>query len=525
MSRNLLVRIAVAVPAIAGAVAALWLGGWVLAAAFAVLGVLGTNEVYAFAKKQGVEPLEWVGFVAAAAFPFATYWAKDYADWEPVVYGGAAWLLVALVVAAARGPERHPLTALAVTSFGPLYASALLAFLVAIRHGPHVDAHPRGSVALAVMPLVITWVCDTCAMAAGALVGGPKLAPVLSPRKTWAGAIGGVVGGLLAALAYGPLVLGRVALRRELGQLGSGGVGVGGGASGGAGRGRAVQRGAGVEATLAALAAGKRVALANKETLVMAGELVTRTAREGGGEIVPVDSEHSAVLQCITGRSAGELARLILTASGGPFRTWNPERVARATVDEALRHPTWKMGKKITVDSASLVTKALEAIEAHFLFGLPYESVDVVVHPQSVVHAFVEFVDGSVLAQVGFPTMGLPILYALTHPDRVPDAGARRFDPVAAGTLTFEPVAAELYPAYGLGRAAALVGGTAATAFNAANEVAVELFLEGKIRFGRIAETIARVLEAHHATAAASLETVLAADADARRLAREAACS
>jgi len=282
---------------------------------------------------------------------------------------------------------------------------------------------------------------------------------------------------------------------------------------------------AGLEATLAALRAGKRVALANKETLVMAGELVTRTAREGGGEIVPVDSEHSAVLQCITGRRAGELARLILTASGGPFRTWTPERVAGATVDEALRHPTWKMGKKITVDSASLVNKALEVIEAHFLFGLPYEGVDVVVHPQSVVHAFVEFVDGSVLAQVGFPTMELPILYALTHPDRVPDAGARRFDPVAAGTLTFEPVAAGLYPAYGLGRAAALVGGTAATTFNAANEVAVELFLEGKIRFGRIAETIARVLEAHHATAAASLETVLAADADARRLAREAACS
>ncbi|HYR98129.1 MAG TPA: CDP-archaeol synthase [Gemmatimonadales bacterium] len=219
MSRNLLVRIAVAVPAIAGAVAALWLGGWVLAAGIAVLGVLGTNEVYAFAKKQGVEPLEWVGFVAAVAFPFATYWAKDYADWEPVVYGGAAWLLVALVVAAARGPERHPLTALAVTSFGPLYASALLAFLVAIRHGPHADAHPRGSVALAVMPLVITWVCDTCAMAAGALVGGPKLAPVLSPRKTWAGAIGGVVGGVLAALVYGPLVLERVALRLELWQL------------------------------------------------------------------------------------------------------------------------------------------------------------------------------------------------------------------------------------------------------------------------------------------------------------------
>lgn len=282
---------------------------------------------------------------------------------------------------------------------------------------------------------------------------------------------------------------------------------------------------AGLEATLAALEAGKRVALANKETLVMAGELVTRAARRGGGEIVPVDSEHSAVLQCITGRRPTELARLILTGSGGPFRTWNPARVADATVDEALRHPTWKMGKKITVDSATLVNKALEVIEAHFLFGLPYGAVEVVVHPQSVVHAFVEFVDGSVLAQVGFPTMELPILYALTHPDRVPDTGARRFDPVAAGTLTFEPVDAALYPAYGLGRAAAGAGGTAPTAFNAANEVAVELFLDGRIRFGRIAETVARVLDGHRATDAGSLEAVLAADADARRLAREAACS
>ena len=281
---------------------------------------------------------------------------------------------------------------------------------------------------------------------------------------------------------------------------------------------------AGLEATLAALKAGKRVALANKETLVMAGELVTRTAREAGGEIVPIDSEHSAVLQCITGRRSGELARLILTASGGPFRGWSPERVAGATVDEALRHPTWKMGKKITVDSATLVNKALEVIEAHFLFGLPYGSVEVVVHPQSVVHAFVEFIDGSVLAQVGFPTMELPILYALTHPARVPDAGTRRFDPAAVGTLTFEPVYSDLYPAYGLGRAAAAAGGTAATAFNAANEVAVELFLNGKIRFGRIAETIARVLDGHHAGDAGTLEAVLAADAEARRLAREAAC-
>jgi len=287
----------------------------------------------------------------------------------------------------------------------------------------------------------------------------------------------------------------------------------------------AVVGAAGLEATLAALRAGKRVALANKEALVMAGELVTEAARAGGGEIVPVDSEHSAVLQCITGRRPGELARLILTASGGPFRTWTPERLAGATVAEALQHPTWKMGKKITVDSATLVNKALEVIEAHFLFGLPYPAVQVVVHPQSVVHAFVEFVDGSVLAQVGFPTMELPILYALTHPERVPDRGAKRFDPVEAGALTFEPVRPELYPAYALGRAAGEQGGTAPAAFNAANEVAVQLFLEGRIRFGKIAETIERVLAAPWPSSARSLEDVLSADAVARRLAREAACS
>ena len=283
---------------------------------------------------------------------------------------------------------------------------------------------------------------------------------------------------------------------------------------------------AGLEATLAALRAGKRVALANKETLVMAGELVAQAAREGGGEIVPVDSEHSAVLQCVAGRRPTELARLILTASGGPFRTWGPERVARATVAEALNHPTWTMGKKITVDSATLVNKALEVIEAHFLFDVEYDQVEVVIHPQSVIHGFAEFVDGSVLAQVGFPTMELPILYALTYPDRVPDQGVRRFDPVAAGTLTFEALQPDRFPAYVVGREAARQGGTAPARFNAANEVAVQLFLEERITFGRIAEIIERVLGAggQEPGAGASLEEVLAADAEARRLAHEAAC-
>jgi len=282
---------------------------------------------------------------------------------------------------------------------------------------------------------------------------------------------------------------------------------------------------AGLEATLAALRAGKRVALANKESLVMAGELVSEAARAGGGEIIPVDSEHSAVLQCISGRQSRDLSRLILTASGGPFRTWSPDQAAGATVEQALQHPTWRMGRKITVDSATLANKALEVVEAHFLFDVAYEQVEVVVHPQSLVHAFVEFVDGSVLAQVGFPTMELPILYALTHPERVPDTGTRRFDPLAAQSLTFEPVRAEMYPAYRLGRAAALAGGTAPAVYNAANEIAVQAFLDGQIRFGRIAEVIEVVLTSSLPADAGSLDAVLAADAEARRLAREAACS
>jgi len=224
MSRNLLVRVAVAVPAIAASVVVLWLGGWVLATALALLGVLGTREVYDLARRDGIEPLENLGLAAAAVGPLATFWVKGYADWEPVLYVGALWLLAVMVLAMARGPTRRPLSAVAVTVFGSLYASALLAFTIAIRHGPHADAHPRGSVALVLLPLIVTWVCDTSAMAAGTLIGGPKLAPVLSPRKTWAGAVGGLVGGLVAALVYGPLVLDRVALRLDVLQLATVGV-------------------------------------------------------------------------------------------------------------------------------------------------------------------------------------------------------------------------------------------------------------------------------------------------------------
>jgi 1-deoxy-D-xylulose-5-phosphate reductoisomerase len=281
----------------------------------------------------------------------------------------------------------------------------------------------------------------------------------------------------------------------------------------------AVVGAAGLDATVAALQAGKRVALANKETLVMAGELVTRAACTGGGELVPVDSEHSAVLQCVAGRNAG-LARLILTCSGGPFREWAAERVYRATVDEALRHPTWRMGAKITVDSATLANKALEVIEAHHLFGLSYDALEVVVHPQSVVHAFVEFCDGSVIAQIGYPTMELPILYALTHPARLPDAGVRRFDPVEAGPLTFEPVRLEVFRALGAGIAAGRVGGISPAVFNAANEVAVAAFLDGQIPFGRISDIVESVLDEHAPAPAASLAAVREADRWARERAR-----
>ena len=283
----------------------------------------------------------------------------------------------------------------------------------------------------------------------------------------------------------------------------------------------AVVGAAGLDATLAALSAGKRVALANKETLVMAGELVTDACRRGGGEIVPVDSEHSAILQCLTGRMGTDVRRLVLTASGGPFRGWSRERLTRATVDDALRHPTWRMGRKITIDSATLANKALEVIEARFLFGLSYDRIEVVVHPQSVVHSFVEFVDGSVLAQLGVPSMELPVLYALTHPGRIADSGVPPFDPVAMSPLTFERVRHEDFPALRMGIEAGRAGGAAPAVFNAANEQAVSLFLEGRITFGDIPRAIESALAAEGAGPSQSRDALIAADQSARRHVRE----
>lgn len=274
---------------------------------------------------------------------------------------------------------------------------------------------------------------------------------------------------------------------------------------------------AGLDATLAALEGGKRVALANKETLVIAGDLVRQACGSGSGEVVPVDSEHSAILQCITGHPTSQVRRVVLTASGGPFRDWSAERLATATVDDALRHPTWRMGRKISIDSATLANKALEVIEAHFLFGLPYESIDVVVHPQSVVHSFVEFIDGSVVAQMSIPTMELPVLYALTHPERVADDGVPAFDPVKLSPMTYEPVNHERFPALGLGIAAGIAGGAAPAVFNAANECAVAAFLGGKIRFADIPRGISSALDKLGALPGTTREDLLAADAAARR--------
>jgi 1-deoxy-D-xylulose-5-phosphate reductoisomerase len=283
----------------------------------------------------------------------------------------------------------------------------------------------------------------------------------------------------------------------------------------------AVVGAAGMDATLAALEAGKRVALANKESLVVGGALVDAAARRGRGLVVPVDSEHSAILQCLAGRTAADVRRVVITASGGPFRTWPAERVRGATVSDALKHPTWSMGRKITVDSASLANKALEVIEAHFLFGLGYDQIDVVVHPQSIVHSMVEFRDGSVIAQLGVPSMELPILYALSHPERLEDAGVPVFDPLVSESLTFEAVRDDVFPCLGLGVAAGRAGGAAPAVFNGANEQAVALFLDGRITFGAIADSIAYALERHAGLAGDSREALWDADAAARRTVRE----
>ncbi len=277
----------------------------------------------------------------------------------------------------------------------------------------------------------------------------------------------------------------------------------------------------GLEPTLRTLLAGKRLALANKESLVAGGKLVVAAAKKGGGELIPVDSEHSAILQCLEGYEMDSVERLVLTASGGPFRGWSAEQLRDVQPSQALNHPTWSMGQKITVDSATLANKALEVIEAHFLYGIDYDSLGVVVHPQSIVHSFVEFVDGSVLAQMGFPTMELPILYAMSYPERVKDGSLQTFDPVKASPLVFEEVDREAFTLFSLGERAGRAGGTSPAVYNAANEKAVEAFLQESIGFSEMTDVVSGTLDRLGGHPVESLEHVLDVDREARAVSCE----
>jgi 1-deoxy-D-xylulose-5-phosphate reductoisomerase len=279
---------------------------------------------------------------------------------------------------------------------------------------------------------------------------------------------------------------------------------------------------AGLASTVAALRAGKRVALANKESIVLAGELLSRLAEQGGGAIVPVDSEHSGLHQILAGRSREEVCRVTLTASGGPFLRRDPATFDQVTPKEVLRHPTWSMGERITVDSATLMNKGFELIEARWLFGLAPDQIDVVIHPQSIVHALVEFVDGSVVAQLSFPDMRLPLLYALSYPERW-ESLLPRLDLAALGSLTFEAPDPARSPGLALARRALATGGTAPAVLNAADEEAVRLFLARKIRFVDLTALVDEVLTAHVPDGPVTLEGIRAADAWARARLHDAA--
>jgi 1-deoxy-D-xylulose-5-phosphate reductoisomerase len=279
---------------------------------------------------------------------------------------------------------------------------------------------------------------------------------------------------------------------------------------------------AGLEAVLAAIAAGKSIALANKEVLVMAGALVTAAAREHHVAILPVDSEHNAVHQCLHGRHQSEIRRLILTASGGPFRDLTATQLQRVTPDQALRHPTWQMGRKITIDSATLMNKGLEVIEAHWLFGVGADQIDVVIHPQSIVHSMVELLDGSVIAQLGVTDMRLPIQYACSYPERW-DGALPSLDLSKAGRLEFHPPDHQRFPCLGLAFRALRSEGTLAVVMNAANEVAVAAFLDGRLGFASIPTVIERTMNAHAVEGVSSVETVRRVDAWGRNYAREMA--
>lgn len=279
---------------------------------------------------------------------------------------------------------------------------------------------------------------------------------------------------------------------------------------------------AGLEAVLAAIEAGKTIALANKEVLVMAGALVTEAAHRRGVPILPVDSEHNAIHQCLHGRHSGEVRRLILTASGGPFRQLSQPELERVKPEAALQHPTWQMGRKITIDSATLMNKGLEVIEAHWLFGVDADRIDVVIHPQSIVHSMVELNDGSVIAQLGVTDMRLPIQYACSYPERW-ETAVPTLDLAHTGRLEFHEPALDRFPCLALAYSALRAGGTLPVVLNAANEVAVEAFLDGKLGFTAIPRVIERTMNAHEIERVSTIDTVRRVDRWAREQARDAA--
>lgn len=274
----------------------------------------------------------------------------------------------------------------------------------------------------------------------------------------------------------------------------------------------------GLTPALAAIRASKKIALANKEILVMAGRIITAEARQHRAQILPIDSEHSAIWQCLRGEK-GEVARLILTASGGPFYRYSPSQLAKVTIEEALRHPTWKMGRKVTIDSATLMNKGLEAIEAHWLFSIPFSKIEIVIHPQSIVHSLVEFMDGSLKAQLSFPDMHLPIQYALSYPRRLPNSELPRLDLVQVKALDFEPVTYHNFPCLTLALEAAKKGETYPAVLCAADEIATHLFLAGQTSFPGIAEIVAKTIDLHRGIANPTLDEILAADTWARETA------
>ena len=280
---------------------------------------------------------------------------------------------------------------------------------------------------------------------------------------------------------------------------------------------------AGLEPTLAAIQAGRDVALANKETLVIAGELVMSAAAESGCRLFPVDSEHSAIFQSLEGHRKDDVRRLILTASGGPFRNWSLEDLQEVTPQDALAHPNWTMGRKITIDSATMMNKGLEVIEAHWLFNVPVEKIDVHIHPESIVHSLVEYVDGALLAQLGIPDMKTPIAYALTYPERLP-LELPALDLCRLGQLNFAAPNSQCFPCLGLAYDAIKRGGTTPAVLNAANELAVDAFLHEKVGFLDIPRIIGSVVEKHSSSTASSLEQILSADAWARQDAHDVIC-